>query len=63
MIIDKDNFEKELPNVIEAIQKVNKLMIKSDFIAFDLEMSGIKTDEKINQLDLPGEHYYKVSPT
>lgn len=60
MILDKTNFEEGFGVFCDKLKKVGQ-DDQADFIAFDLEMSGIKTDDNRSANDLPSEFYYKVA--
>jgi hypothetical protein len=59
MILDKTNFDEGFALFSKTLKEVDSVN-KADFIAFDLEMSGIKMDDNRSANDLPSEFYFKV---
>lgn len=52
MDIDKNNFKEIKEICLDQIKK-------ADLIAMDLEMTGIRTEDKISRTDTPIERYRK----
>ena len=55
MDIVLSNYKKQIPEFLEHLKTC-------DFVAFDLEMTGIHISDPADKFDLPFEKYIKVSP-